>query len=369
MATTFVGPRIRTLDGWRGVAISMVVAQHAIHWARFPDATWAFLGSTGVNLFFVISGFIITRRFLDELDGTSTIDLRRFYFKRAFRILPLVCVYLLIVVLLFALIRLQDFQLSEIPASLFFFRNYQFAATGEGLFTAHFWSLSVEEHFYLLWPVIFLWLGKRRGLWFALLGAVGCAAWRYYDCMNPNSWLGRHLPGHALWLRQARTDARFDGLLLGCAAAILLTQPAVRSFIDRNFPKETPLIGAILLLLNILRTNGWTTLSSNLLMVLVIASTLVVTDGLSHKWLNSRVLVWIGTISYSAYIWQELFLTRAHSADAPLGALGFFPFNILATFLIATLSFFLIERPCIALGRRLLERQQEPISEEKEVSA
>jgi peptidoglycan/LPS O-acetylase OafA/YrhL len=183
--------------------------------------------------------------------------------------------------------------------------------------------------------------------------------WRLYDCTHPDSWIGRWLPGPDPFLRQIRTDARFDGLLLGCALAIILSRPAVRKFILKNFPKEVPLFAAVLLAINLRRTNAWPTLSSYLIVSVIVGSTLVVEEGLMHKWLNSRVLVWIGTISYSAYVWQELFLTRPSFSQSPLGVLGYFPFNLACVFAISALSYYFIERPFIAHGRRMLARKRE----------
>ncbi len=85
--------RIRTLDGWRGIAILLVLAEHA-GWERFEHHLWAGLGSLGVDIFFVLSGYIITVRLLQEREATSTISLSSFYIRRAFRILPVVGCYL-----------------------------------------------------------------------------------------------------------------------------------------------------------------------------------------------------------------------------------------------------------------------------------
>jgi peptidoglycan/LPS O-acetylase OafA/YrhL len=354
--------RIRTLDGWRGVAILMVLAEHALRPTILKFGVWANLGALGVDIFFVVSGYIITLRLLQERERTDRIDLGRFYLRRAFRILPLVCTYLLTLCVLSIFVNLGDFHFSEVVGSLFFFRNYQFAANPAGIFTTHFWSLSIEEHFYLLWPALLLYLGNRRGLRLALTGASFCGIWREYDSTYPNGWIGRWLPGSETWIRQVRTDDRFDGLLLGCAVAILLTNPRVSAFIHRNFPKETPLFAAILLLLNVQRTNGLSSFSSFALIALALASTLVVQEGLAHKWLNTRLLVWIGTISYSAYVWQQLFLTHPPRALSPLGRMGSLPLNLLCVLAVSAASFYLIERPSIDLGKRLLARRKERLT-------
>jgi len=84
----------------------------------------------------------------------------------------------------------------------------------------------------------------------------------------------------------------------------------------------------------------------------MVASTLVVKEGLVYKWLNSRLLVGIGTISYSLYVWQQLFLLHPEGAH-PLGWLGSFPYNLIAAFVVATCSFYFIERPTARLGKRI----------------
>ncbi len=350
------GPRIRTLDGWRGIAILLVIVGHVASYTVYQDRFVAYVAGFGVDIFFVISGYIITLRFLQERERSSTINLRSFYLRRVFRILPLVVVYLSVLSFVSLFINLEDFHYPQVLGSLFFYRNYQYAANPVGIYTAHFWSLSVEEHFYLIWPALLLWLGTRRSLWLAVIGAICCASWRFYDITHPNCWLGRMLPHTAgvLW----RTDTRFDGLLLGCAVAILLANPSVKNFIYCNFPKETPLFVAILLVFNLSRTFASPELSTYLLVCIILASTLIVQEGLAYKFLNSRLLVWIGTISYSVYIWQQLFLVRPGMNILPFGILSSLPLNIICVFAISAMSFNFIERPCVALGKHLCGMKQ-----------
>src|SRR5664279_2128555 len=124
--------RISTLDGWRGVAILLVLADHATQHSRFTGKMWASLGSFGVDIFFVLSGYIITARLIEERAEYSTITLSSFYKRRAFRILPLVVTYLFTLSVLSLFVDLVDFHWSEVAASLFFFRNYQIAANIRG---------------------------------------------------------------------------------------------------------------------------------------------------------------------------------------------------------------------------------------------
>ena len=348
--------RIGVLDGWRGVAILLVIVSHAATPTRFEHRMWASLGSFGVDIFFVISGYIITLRFIEEKKTSSSTNLRVFYQRRAFRILPVVLFYLFTLCALSLFLDLRDFHRSEILGSLLFFRNYQYAADPVGTYTIQFWSLSIEEHFYLLWPAIFSWLGNKRAFWFAMVGAVSCAIWRIYYSTHADGWLGRMFPGGGgrLW----RTDTRFDGLMLGCAAAILITQPRIREFVWRNFPKEAPLVLAILLEINLFRTNAMPSLSTNALIALLLVSTTSVDEGLAHRFLKSRPLVWLGTISYSVYVWQQLFFFPPLGPNPPLGVLVTFPINIISIMIVSTLSFYLIERPCLRLGKRVTDRKQ-----------
>jgi peptidoglycan/LPS O-acetylase OafA/YrhL len=346
--------RIRTLDGWRGIAILFVLAEHA-GVEHFKNQTWSGLGSLGVDIFFVLSGYIITARLLDEREKSSTINLSSFYMRRAFRILPLLVSFLCVLCAL-SLFLSMDLRPSQIAGSLFFFRNYQYAALGEGIYTAHFWSLSIEEHFYLLWPLLLLRLGNRRAAWFAGIGAVLCGLWRWYDGIFPNGPVGRLLPGATAGFRSLRTDARIDGLLLGYVLALLLLHPQVLEFIRRNFPKETPLLCGCLLILNQQWNHGYPTLTSYLLITLMLASTLIVKEGLVYQWLNSRLLAGIGTISYSLYVWQQLFLLHPVAAH-PLGKLSVFPYNLACAFVLASSSYYFLEQPMQKLGKRLMQER------------
>jgi len=345
------GSRIRTLDGWRGIAVLLVIVCHAGMHTRYFHLLLFNLGGFGVDIFFVLSGYIITLRFLEERNKTSTLNLREFYARRAFRILPLVLVYLSTLCILSLFVNFVDFHGKEVLGSLFFFRNYQFTPSNTGgIFTAHFWSLSIEEHFYLLWPALLLWLGNKRTLWLAIAGALTCAAWRAYYLAHYYSWYGQ--PGAVG--KYVRTDTRFDGLLLGCATALVLRLPSVRDFIFNNFPKETPLILWMLIFLDLRRTSGFPALTTYLLVCLALASTLVVEEGLAHKWINSRLLVWIGTISYSIYIWQQMFFFWPNRDVPPLETFSTLPLKVVCIIFVSTLSFYFVEKPSIAFGKRIL---------------
>jgi peptidoglycan/LPS O-acetylase OafA/YrhL len=194
-----------TLDGWRAVAILAVLCCHA----GWPTAALAPYGAMGVSVFFALSGFLITRRLMDE----RRIDLKDFYRRRAFRILPPIVVYLAVVAVLGLGLRVIPMDRSQLLASLFFYRNYLTPPVSQGWYTGHFWSLAVEEHFYLVWPVLLSIVGFRRARWVAPALALAVAVWRVVD--GRFAWVGRLNP--LLRGSLARTDYRLDALLFGCA--------------------------------------------------------------------------------------------------------------------------------------------------------
>ena len=139
LATTARSAYLPTLDGWRAIAVALVVLCHlAEGQAPWRDAS----GDLGVSIFFGISGYLICTRLLDEDRSRGRISLRRLYLRRAFRILPPAFAYLTAITLL-ALLGVFHLSLLEVAAAALFFRNY----VPGNWDSSHFWSLAVEEHF------------------------------------------------------------------------------------------------------------------------------------------------------------------------------------------------------------------------------
>ena len=225
-----------TLDGWRAIAIVAVLLDHAVgySWLRqYPKlVSFTHTGPNGVSLFFAISGFLICSRLLEEDRAFGQISLRGFYIRRVCRILPPALFYL-IVIGVFSLCGLITVMPWDWWSSVLFFRNYlppAWISPGHGVYTVHYWSLAVEEHFYLLWPAALVLLGKVRARWFALSLAISIALWRTWDLHR--HWFDRWIPG---LLFGCRTDIRLDALLLGCVAALLLDDDSSRAAFSRRF--------------------------------------------------------------------------------------------------------------------------------------
>lgn len=311
---------IPTLDGWRALAILLVL------WAHQGNAFYAtpeaylqgglfYFGTWGVPIFFGLSGLLITRLLLDEHAQTGRIDLKSFYIRRSFRILPPLVVYLAVVS---ALGLMQGGR--EVWSSIFFFRNYLPWQQGTW-YSGHLWSLSVEEHFYLFWPALLVWAGTKRG-WIPAVGlSLACAAWRLYMHAAPSD---------------GRTEFRLDSLLLGAACAFAL-------------PSARWLLASGLLIAGILM--DWQ-LGSALLIPVLITATMTHPEWLVSRALGWAPLRWLGRISYSLYLWQQLFLYPPWQPHPVLGLAQNFPWSLAATFTCAVASYYLVERPMIQMGQR-----------------
>jgi peptidoglycan/LPS O-acetylase OafA/YrhL len=304
------GERIPTLDGWRGVAILMVVFDHwqagFFYGRRFHNWPWLITGWHGVAIFFVLSGYLITTRLFDED------SLQHFYIRRIFRLWPIAWLYLAIL----GLCRLIHWD--EIIPCVLFYRNFVFLSGSEKALTAHFWSLSVEEQFYLVWPAV-LAFGRRGALWFALIGIAA------FVCFGP-TW-------------------PYVALLVGCATAFAVRNVRVRDWIRAQHAWLLPvcLVGFAGC---IARYQYGKPLIESIFIAIMLACTSL-TPSWASRALEQKSLRDLGVYSYSVYIWQEILLLT-HT-----GLLG-----IMLLPVAAIASYYLIERPCIRIGARLTQKNR-----------
>lgn len=356
MARTLKSGYLPTLDGWRAIAILAVLIDHAAEYSTLPVPkrvlALTHIGPNGVSLFFAISGFLICSRLLEEYRAFGHISLRGFYVRRGCRILPPAMFYLGSIAVL-SLLGLIVVTQREWWSSVFFFRNYlppSWIGRGWGGYTIHYWSLAVEEHFYLLWPAALVLLGKGRARWFALGLAIAVASWRWWDFHH--QWFDRLIPG---LLFGTRTDVRLDALLFGCLAALILDDDTVRSAFSRGFKPWmwwACVAGycAIQVVYLLQRVRSYSIVEAVLLPVLVVG-TVYRPQGWVSWLLETRPLKWIGRLSYSLYLWQQLFTVPAERAGVAM--LQRLPFNIAFIFLCAWISYRFVERPFIRWGHRL----------------
>jgi peptidoglycan/LPS O-acetylase OafA/YrhL len=335
---------IPTLDGWRALAILMVLAQHSAISAGRNIPVIDHLGPHGVGIFFVLSGYLITTRLLK--DGGN---LRQFYFHRAFRILPLVFVYLIVLVSMGQFLPVSK---DELLSTLFFIRNFTLAAAmppnGAGWYTLHFWSLALEEQFYLLWPWLLLALSVRKARLLALSGAAAVALWR----VLPESFLS-HIYDHS-YAWYMRPEFHADGLLVGCALGLWFTNPSARQRIAQL--RSLLPISAVLWTLLAMGTSGFPSLLESIAAAGMISATMLRPHHTFAKLLESAPLRFLGRISYGLYVWQQLFLSP-RAAGHPLGIVQLFPLNLAFTLGVAVVSYRWFERPLIVYAHRRSAQQ------------
>jgi peptidoglycan/LPS O-acetylase OafA/YrhL len=345
---------VPTLDGWRAVAILGVMIYHgttALFYPTGPYPSYHALrviqtGAKGVDIFFAISGFLICTRLLQEQRDTGRINLQGFYIRRVFRILPPYFVYLGVLALV-AVPGALWVEVREWWGCALFIRNYLVPVESHGWYTGHFWSLAVEEHFYLLWPLLLAGCGSRRARPLAVLLAVLVPAW----CL---------LDSHLRWTPalgdgSTRTDMRIDGLFWGCWAALLVDVPAYKAWLTRRLTTWAWL-GVVAVLLGLARYRpALETHWESLLLPALLLGTVLHPAGLAGRVLEWAPVRWVGRLSYSLYIWQQLFLLGSWRVTRPfpLGPLQELPLSVAATFACAVASYYLVERPLLRLGQRL----------------
>jgi peptidoglycan/LPS O-acetylase OafA/YrhL len=321
--------RIPTLDGWRGVAILIVLLSHFVGITK-PGAAFIWAGAAGqhgVTIFLVLSGFLITSTLAGERP-----TLKQFYVKRILRLLPAAWVYLCFLALAGALLRLSLISSREALSCMLIYRNFQ-GPTGAGM-TAHFWSLSLEEQFYLVWPPLLFALGNRRAMWLAGAGAAAISLyrfthWEFYDRMY----------------FCFRTEVRDDALLIGCLLALLWVEPGIRPRLER-FAMYAWVPAAATTIYCVRHYVGLPPTIECLAIGILIIASLAAPRSLLTAPLHHRTLNWVGRISYSLYIWNFFFFLF-HGAAMQ----SFTMFALMCCFAIG--SYYIVERPSTLLGRRL----------------
>lgn len=326
--------RVAGLDLLRGIAVALVMLRHAFP-SAFPGA-----GVVGVVMFFALSGYLITGLLLGELERDGRVDLRRFYARRARRLVPALLFLVVAVVLVTLLLDPLDDR-----AELF--RTVVVALTWTGNLplthgsdaTFHLWTLATEEQFYLLWPALLAaaFVRRRVGLALALAGAASLAA-----CVATVLWL-RESPDLAYALPTSWAGC----FVIGAATRVLVDRVVVPA---RALALGVPcaLLGLGILSVVPLRGHALTYLAGGPAIAFLTAVLLL-------SWRTSTsvpgpalgALVWLGTVSYAAYLWNyplTLWLRPHLDLAGPVAAL--------LTVVMAATSWRLVEGPVQRLEER-----------------
>jgi peptidoglycan/LPS O-acetylase OafA/YrhL len=349
------------VDGLRAVAVAAVVIYHI-------GASWLPGGFLGVDVFLVISGYLITSLLLAERRATGTIDLVRFWIRRARRLLP--ALFVMIALVLAYMVIFHHDEVGRLRgatlAAIGYVGNWYFVFADQPYFDQfgrpsvflHLWSLAVEEQFYLLWPPIMAagiaWFGRRRLLIGVLAGIAGSTilAWVLYEPFTDPSRI------------YYGTDTRAVCLLAGVALAFIWPASRLRPLAERRpriVLESAGIAGALLMALALARLGEldgalyqggflWVALATA-----VVVAVAAHPSSLLGRALGVAPMVWIGLRSYGIYLWHWpiIMLTRPDE-DIPLDGAALATLQIGLTIGIAALSYRYVETPIRRGGLRAL---------------
>jgi peptidoglycan/LPS O-acetylase OafA/YrhL len=356
-----INERISAIDGWRAISVTLVIFCHLLWWSSirsdsdFAIAIAAGSGTLGVRVFFVISGFVICRGFIQEQAQNGRISLAAFYVRRIFRILPPLIVFLSVVSSL-ALIGLVYHHALAAIKGLLFICDIEGVDCG-GYLGNHQWSLAVEEQFYLVFPLAFIFSVSvpRASFFLAISFAIASIA-------------------IALWV------AKFSGAATTIGNFVFIGAGVTSAFYEHRIAKLAPNVPPAVVVLAVLAVmtisildahlqiknqqfavGYWpaelvTTILVSFLMPFLIAFILLATTFGQSFWkrfLAAPLMTTLGRISYSVYLWQQL-------ATYPFAGAGylFYVLSVSLCVLFCLGSYYYFEKPLIVFGRELSGRLQ-----------
>jgi peptidoglycan/LPS O-acetylase OafA/YrhL len=359
--------RLPSLDGWRAICILMVLVEHSRHTFDFPQkitplVAWSVDANLAVRFFFVISGFLITYLMLREHACTGALSLRRFYARRALRILPVYFTFLAVA------LGLQIFTVVHRPlatwiANLTFTSNFARDPNGPltKFFTMHLWSIAIEEQFYLFWPVVLVAAGlqnTRRLLHILMVPIIAtpvCKSilYTHYAILFP--------PPFDILFRDFSSFFYFDSLALGCLSAVLFARynDVLKAMLSRRASANVAISLLFIIAPHVLGrlsiVNIFTFVAGNSFQA--IGFTILLLHSVYFpkffRPLNWPPMRQIGVLSYSIYIWHMLFCEWPKTFGLPNIWFMSFYFWIIPALAVSALSFYCLEKPFMAFRARL----------------
>ena len=333
------------LDGLRAMAVTVVIVYH-LGFEAIP-------GDIGVSAFFVLSGFLISWLLLQEIERTGRISFRQFYARRALRIVPAYYVFL---VLVYVQEHLRGYEWDPwLTISGFgYFVNYYNGTHGHpNTAIAHAWSLSVEQQFYVLWPILLNLLMRKgtRVVACALAGIIACVvgirSLMYFGFAVDHSYLYNAF------------ETRFDSIAVGCLVAIVSNQ---RRFVMLATVLSKSALSPAITLLLLCYSRIWGAADyhysvgftiDSLLLALFMVQLLILSRQPAWHWLDHPAMVYLGKISYSLYLYHVLAMGIA-SRLAPHQVGAKVMVSLVLCVLMASCSYWFIELPFLRLKHRLV---------------
>ena len=364
--------RLPGLDGLRGIAVLAVIIYHA-------DVSLLVGGFLGVDVFFVLSGFLITTLLIDELTQTNTVDRARFYMRRIRRLFPALFLVLFFSVLVSGLFVLDAAYhvRRDLPWAITFVLNWSYLFFEQSYFVnisrppllQHLWSLSVEEQFYVIWPILLVALYKVRignlaprvKIFFVSAAlAIASTAWMIHLSVT-NGFPIPNDPSRVYF----GTDTHAMGLLVGCAAAALWRHEKLNARLTPDRAAALNAIGLVSLaglayfFVFVSELNEFLYRGGFLVLSLLTASLVLVAAHPGLKFgaiLGNPVLKWFGDRSYGIYLWHwPIFVLMRSGIDIQWAEPIAFTAKIAIVLVVADLSYRFVEMPIRngAIGTRL----------------
>ena len=355
--------RYPSLNGLRAISILTVILYHireytppaffgGIERRNFLAPVFDFIsdGHLGVNIFFVISGFLITSLLINEKSKTGTISLKDFYVRRTLRIFP---AYYFLLLVYFVLQLTGHLHLSAASwlTSITYTKYFNWKLD---FLTNHFWSLSIEEQFYIFWPFIFTYSSERFQKRFLLSVIAVVPLIRIFAQIHPVSWIN-----------DLTLFTRVDSIAIGCFFA--LNKDLILSKLSAHWGKFFYGATALLFLMPYIARIGYHLhlhylfvalgepierierhgTIDNLMVAIILMYCIFGPRRLFYKFLNLKFINYIGLLSYSLYLWQEIFTCGCFG-----GRYLSFPINLLYLAIVSLASYYLIEQPFVKLKSR-----------------
>ncbi len=356
------------LDGLRAIAVLTVMVYHLDE--LVPGLTMFTSGGfLGVDIFFVLSGFLITSVLLNEHRRTATFSLPNFFIRRFFRLTPALWFFLFFVLAFGEILQPGLFNVLSYDTVIYAFTyllNWHSAAGGMGSQLNHIWSLSIEEQFYIFWALVLYKAfaeGRSRekiaaGTALLISVLVLQRAIRAATGTEPN-------------ILYYSTDTRIDGLLIGCLASMALFWRLLSSDFLRSVAFRRIFLASFLVAVGVFITfayndralyYGFISLFS--LSVAVSILWLISNDGtLIHRLLENRTMRWIGKISYGLYLWHYFFYTVIKNQKYVESMSAQVAIALALSFAAASVSYYLVERPILSLKDSFQKRKTPRLSE------
>jgi len=322
--------RIPSLDGLRAISITLVMLSHLVKWKHISIQVAGSYGDLGVHVFFVLSGYLITNLLLREYGRSANISLQEFYIRRAFRIFPAFFAFLIVVIALYW----RQMSCYHVAAAVFYVANMD---VSRPWIFGHLWSLSIEEQFYLLWPFAMKkWQRNKTAILLCVCLATPVVRTALYAFRLRNGISGS-LPVFA------------DQLAIGCLLAVyaprigrisgrLAAVMVLAAFSIPWFPAISP--ARTLFMLFVLRP----------LLNVCLAGLVLHVIQTPYRALNWAPVEWMGRISYSLYLWQELFCSN--------DSLHWGYVLVVPALLCACLSYYFVEQPMLKIREKLTAKRQ-----------